>query len=243
MQVEVQLDDAGSVVNITALDTQKVVGEKINQYLGRLAQLFQQRGVRGLVTQVGKGTLVVTIILWIAWFFLPGITVDISKIAYGMPAVTMSLWDAMALDVDSLHVMTPGSHNFFGGLFVLLAIAAPIAVPFIRSKWSRLLYLAPGLIAMDIAFMTLNNEWARLLALVKQQWAVSGCSDAFWCAQLIQWKRQGPTITMEANWGMYLATLATLVIAVRVFRPPAKVFAGNFARPLPDGVASSASGS
>jgi hypothetical protein len=242
MQVDVELDDAGSVVKITAVDAQKVVGEKLNQYGGKLLQRLQQQGVKGVVAQVGKVTLAATIILWIAWFFLPDITLDISNIAFGMRAVTMSLWDAIALDVDPGHVMTPGSHNFFGGLFVLLGIAAPIAVPFIKSKWSRLLYLAPWLVAMDIAFMTLNSEWAKLLVLAKQRWAVAVCPDAFWCAKFIQWKVQGPTITMEANWGMYVAVLATLVIAARVFKRTRGKNAGIVARPPIGGVVSSPSG-
>ena len=84
MAVDIELDGAGFITRLTAVDPQQAAREKLEQIggaaqqHGKEAAEIARQGVGALVARMGKVPLVATVIVWITWFFMPGAGFSIS---------------------------------------------------------------------------------------------------------------------------------------------------------------------
>jgi hypothetical protein len=191
------------------VDPQQAVREKLGhiggaaQEHGKDAADKARRGVNALAARMGKVALISTVILWIAWFFMPGLSFSVSFFGAGQ-SKSFTLWDALALDPGNN--MNPGSHGFLS-LVVIAGIVAPIAASFIRRPYARYLYAAP-LACLLVAWFTIQHEIDQVLA-------ASGLA-----ADLAAFK-------MSPDYGAFIIALASLVVAARVLKLQATDNAGS----------------
>ena len=143
MTVELDYDTAGAIVGITAVDSQQLAKERLEQ-LGGLAQQhgrqaadLARQGVGALAARMGTITLTAVVAIWIAWFFLPAVTVSFFVISK-----SLTFWELLALDPGNLMDPLNGSRGFTG-LLGLAALVAPFAAPFIPDSRAKWLYATP----------------------------------------------------------------------------------------------------
>ena len=159
MAVDVELDPAGGVASVAVVDPQQIARERLEQLggiaqqQGKVAAEIARQGVGALAARMGMVPLVATAAIWIAWFFLPAVT-----ITFFTESRSFTFWEILGLNFENPFNLT-GSHGLFG-LIGVLAIAAPIARPFIVHPKAAWLNAAP------IAFVLLTV--ARLYYNVNQ---------------------------------------------------------------------------
>jgi len=142
MTVDVELNEGGSVLGITVVDAQQLSKEKLDrlsgiaQQQGKEAAEIAKQGVGALATRMGTSTLVATVVLWVAWFFLPAV-----KLEFFLLNRTFTFWEYLAMDVTNPQTPT-GSHGLLG-LLGLACILAPVARPFVQHAKARYLNAAP----------------------------------------------------------------------------------------------------
>ena len=82
MTVDVVLDSAGAITSITVVDAQQLNKERMEQLSGvaqergKEAAKLAQQGVGALAARMGAVALGASVLVWIAWFFLPSATVS-----------------------------------------------------------------------------------------------------------------------------------------------------------------------
>jgi hypothetical protein len=142
MTVDVEVDGGGSVVGISAVDSQQLAKEKLDRFSGIAQQQGKEaadiarQGVGALASRMGTAALVATVIVWVAWFFLPFV-----KIEFFLLNRTLTYWDFLALDMTNPQSPT-GSRGLLG-LLGMLCLVAPVARPFIQHARARFLNAAP----------------------------------------------------------------------------------------------------
>ena len=142
MTVNVELNDSGAVAGITAVDSQQLAKEQFDK-LGGLAEKhgkeaaeIARQGVGALATRMGMPTLIATVVLWIAWFFLPAV-----KLEFFLLNRSFTFWEYLAMSVTNPQSPT-GSRGLLG-LLGMLCIVAPVARPFIQHAKAKFLNAAP----------------------------------------------------------------------------------------------------
>jgi hypothetical protein len=158
-----------------------------------------RQGFGAIVSRMGLVTLIGTVVVWIAWFFLTGFTVSVSFFGAAQ-ATTATLWQGLALDPSSN--MGAGSHGFLS-LIALLFIVLPVAAAFIPLPFAKFLYAAP-LLAVLIAWATVEYEFHQMLSLMTQQMG----------------EIPAGLISLSTGYGTYLALLASLAVAARIITAP-----------------------
>ena len=142
MTVDVQLDGSGAVVGIGAVDSQQVAKEKLDQFgsmaqqHGKEAAEIAKQGVGALATRMGTAALVATVVLWVAWFFLPAV-----KVEFLLLNRSFTFWEFLAMDMTNPNSPT-GSRGLIG-LLGMLCLVAPVVRPFVRHAKARYLNAAP----------------------------------------------------------------------------------------------------
>ncbi|HXM41566.1 MAG TPA: hypothetical protein VN924_09955 [Bryobacteraceae bacterium] len=212
MAVEIEFDDAGLITGLVAVDPQQAAKEKLQQ-IGNMAQergkeaaIIAREGVGALAGRMGKAALAATVVLWIAWFCMPGVILSFSVIGLERSR-SITFWDALAL--DPYNNMNPGSHGFLS-LVVLACIAAPFAAPFIRHRRARYLYAAP-LACLVLAWFTVQRELDQAFALLQQQYGVAAGAAGF---------------SISPGYGTWIIALASLAVAALLLKRPASENAG-----------------
>jgi hypothetical protein len=226
MAVDVEFDGAGLITGLTAVDVQQAAREKFGQ-IGDLAQQqgkeaaeVARQGIGALAARMGKITLVAAVILWIAWFFMPALTIGESL---SNASKSFTFWDLVGLDPNTNLATTPANHGLFA-LLGLLAIAAPFGAPFIRNPKAKFLYATPLaylVIAVFVIYSDLNTFFGHLY---------SSLADAM------------KLLSFSFGYGTYVLAIAGLVLAAQVLRRPAGAGAGSVVRPPAAGVVTSANG-
>jgi len=226
MAVDIELDGAGLITCLTAVDLQNEAKQKLEQ-IGDLAQqhgkeaaAIARQGIGALAARMGKVTLVAAVILWIAWFFMPALTIGESL---SSASKSFTFWDLVGLDPNTNLATTPANHGLFA-MLGLLAIAAPFGAPFIRNPKAKFLYATPFvylLIAVFVIYSDLNTFFGHLS---------SGLADAM------------KFLSFSFGYGTYVLAIASLVLAAQVLRRPASESAGSVAKPPIGGFVSSANG-
>jgi hypothetical protein len=165
--VDVEFDGSGALTAMTVVDSQKINKERLNQISGvaqergKEAAKLAQQGVGALAARMGWVPLASTAVLWIAWFFFTAANLEISN-----AGVSFSFWGLLGVDFSNPETLESGSSNH--GLFAflgLLCIVAPVAVPFIRTAWSKYLNAAPLayiLVAVVVIYMNENKAFGDL---------------------------------------------------------------------------------
>jgi hypothetical protein len=226
MAVDIELDGAGFITGLTAVDSQQAAREKLKQIggaaqeHGTVAVEKARQGIGALAARMGKVALAVTLILWIAWFFTPALT-----IGEGLSNASKSFtfWDLVGLDPNTNIVTTPASHGLFG-LLGLLAIAAPFGSPFMRNPKARYLYAMPLgylVIAVFVILSDFNTFFGHIY---------SSLADAM------------KVLSFSFGYGTYVLVITSLFLAARVLKRPAGGDAGSVAKPPTGGVPFSANG-
>src|SRR5450755_2283867 len=112
MIVEVTLDASNSVAAITPVDHAQARKEQMShasavaQEQGKHAAELAKKGFGALVARMGIVALSATVLLWIAWFFLPAISMP--------PIMSLTFWDLLGYDFSNTMTMMAGSsHGFF----------------------------------------------------------------------------------------------------------------------------------
>jgi len=141
MIVDVQLDASNSVVSITQVDYHQARKEQMShasavaQEQGKHAAELAKKGFGALVARMGIVALGATVVLWIAWFFLPAVSMP--------PIVSLTFWDLLGYNFSNTMTMMGGSSHGFFAFIGLLCIAAPFAAPFWKHPYSRYLNVSP----------------------------------------------------------------------------------------------------
>ena len=142
MTVDVELSDTGAVAGISAVDAQQLTKEKLDRFggiaqqQGKEAAEIAKQGVGALAARMGTAALVATVVLWIAWFFLPAVKLD-----FFLLNRTFTFWEYLAMNLENPQSATGGRGLL--GLLGLLCIAAPVARPFIQHAKAKYLNAAP----------------------------------------------------------------------------------------------------
>ncbi len=157
MTVDVELDASGAIAGITAVDSRQRAKEQFDKLSGKLGELAQGQGKDGvnlakqylgpLAARMGTVVLVSVVVLWIAWFLLPGYTVDLGF----MGSKTFTLWEFLGLNLQQTSTVEI-SHGFWG-ILGILCIALPFAAPVVKNAFAKLanvLPLAYSLIAIVV---------------------------------------------------------------------------------------------
>ena len=142
MTVDVELSESGAVAGISAVDPQQLTKEKLDrlggiaQQQGKEAAEIAKQGVGALAARMGTAALVATVVLWIAWFFLPAVKLD-----FFLLNRTFTFWEYLAMSPNNPQSPT-GSRGLLG-LLGMLCILAPVARPFIQHAKAKYLNAAP----------------------------------------------------------------------------------------------------
>jgi hypothetical protein len=155
MTVDVELDPSGVITAITAVESRQLAKEQFDKLSGKLGGFAQGQGKDGanlakqylgqLAGRMGTIMLVSGIVLWVAWFFLPGYKLDLGFLG----SRTYTLWEFLGLNLAQVGTVEI-SHGFWGMLGIL-CIAVPFATPFVkdpRAKFANALPLVYSLIAI-----------------------------------------------------------------------------------------------
>jgi hypothetical protein len=205
MAVDVEFDGAGVIAGLTAVDPQQVTKEKLSQLggaaqqRGKEAAVIARQGVGALAARMGKVTLAAAVILWIAWFSLPALT--IAETLSGA-SKSFTFWDLVGLDPNTNIMAVPASHGLFG-LLGLLAIAAPFAAPFIRTPKAQFLYAMPlGYVAIAVVVIRsdLNTFFGHIFGAT--------LTDAM------------KLLSFSFASGTYVLAIVSLFLAVQALRHP-----------------------
>jgi hypothetical protein len=204
MPVDIEFNSAGGVTGVVAVDSQQINRERFNQ-IGSVAQehgkdalkLAQQR-IGALADRMGKVTLGASVLVWIAWFFLPAAAINGGVAA----TVSYTFWNLLGTDFDNpvSALVKEGGHGIFA-LLGLLGIVAPFAAPYLRAAWARYLNAAP-LVYVILGFLVIRFQMGKVFGPL----AKMGASNPF------SW-----------SWGLFILAGAALVVAVQAAKKPASV--------------------
>lgn len=201
MTVEVEFDAMGAIAAITAIDSQQLAKERMNQLSGaaqergKEAAKLAQQGLGALAARMGAVALGSAALVWIAWFFFPAAGVDT-----GGGKLSYTFWSLLGTDFKNLEsVAEGGSHGFFSFLG-LLAIAAPFVAPFLPAAWSKYLNAAPLAYVVIALAMIFENEHSAFSDVVK----LAGTDPFSWSAMV------------------FVLVAASAVLALSALKAPAK---------------------
>lgn len=154
--VEVTLDAAGEPVRITVVDAQTLAKEKLDQLAGKSAEQGQVAlaagitGFHSIRQRMGTVLLVAAVILFIAWFFLPAVSVNLG---FGAQK-SFTISSVLGLDLGGGE---PTGGFGLWSLLGLIAVLLPWVAPWLKARWAPLLLAAPLLMAI-IAFVRVKLE-------------------------------------------------------------------------------------
>ena len=216
MVVDVDLDAAGNIAAITAVDAQQLAKDRLNQISGVAQQQGKQaveiarEGVGALAARMGKVALGATVAIWVAWFLLPAASLNLGFLG----SKSFTFWDLLGIDPSNpMNMATGSSHGIFA-LIGLLAIAAPIAAPFVLHP--RANYLK----AMPLAFlvlMVLKVWWTVNQALGGTQQGARGEMARF-TSEMAETAVKSMMDAISIGAGTYILVIASLILAAQAFK-------------------------
>jgi len=206
MVVDVDLDAAGNITGITAVDAQQLAKERLNQFSGVAQEQGKQVaamakvGVGALADRMGKVALIATVSAWVAWFFLPAGGLNLGFLG----SKSFTFWELLAINLSNPMNMANGSHGLFA-LLGLVAIATPFAVPFLKHPQAK--YLNAMLLAY-LVLTPLKILWDFNQAVGKFGRAADPADGVL--------KEMMDLISIGL--GMYVLLAAGIVLAVQAFK-------------------------
>jgi hypothetical protein len=198
MTVEVEFDGSGAIAGVTVVDSQQMNKERLNQMghtaeeQGKQAAEFAKKEIGALASRMGPMVLGAAVILWVAWFFLPGTTINTG---FAKPE-TYTFWEAVGIDWSNFLAigMRAVNHGFFS-LLGIVAIAAPFAVPFLKDPRAKFLSAFP------LVYI--------VIAIVEQKMSIGKGAGPF-----------GGDMSKDISlgWGTYVLVLVALFLALPVLK-------------------------
>jgi hypothetical protein len=194
--VEVELDNAGTLVSVRVLDQQQLVQERlaaiggVAQEHGKEIAAHLQRLTSALAARMGMATLASAVLVWIAWYLLPAAGIS----GAGESIASFSFHTLLGTNLaDQSSLMDPGHGRALLRYFGFVAILAPFAAPFIKTPWSRFLNAAP-LAAVLIGWIVIHENLASSLGQL-------GADNPF-----------------AFKWGFYLLLAACVALALNALK-------------------------
>lgn len=213
MVVDVESDGNGGVAGLFVVDAQQLAKERIDQFSGvaqergKQAAAIAKEGVGALAARMGKVALGATVLLWIAWFFLPAYNVNMI-----IDSKSFTYWEFLGLDFGHTMAGFSVDHGFFS-LIGLLAILAPFAAPFIPNPKAKFLNAAP-LAYLVLAFIKFRWDISHALGQSAKEMGQFG-------EEMAKAASQAVSDAISTSWGFYVLVIAAIVIAVHALKPRA----------------------
>jgi hypothetical protein len=145
--VELSLDEDDSPSRITIVDAQTLAKEKISQFASMGGDHSQQAAIQGkavfaqVVSRMGKVLAIVCAVLFIAWFFLPALSINAG---FG-EAKNFTVSEILGVNLSPIGVVSSfGFWSFLG----LVAVVLPWLAPRLQARWAPLLNTAPLLMIL-----------------------------------------------------------------------------------------------
>jgi hypothetical protein len=213
MTVDVATDASGGIVGLSAVDSQQLAKEKLDQFSGvaqergKQAAEIARQGVGALAARMGKVPMIASVLLWFAWFFLPAFSVNMI-----IDSKSFTFWEFLGIDFGHSMAGFSVDHGFFS-IIGFLAILAPFVAPFVPHPKAKFLNVAP------IAFL--------LLAFIRFKWDISHALGQSakemgdFGAEMAKAAQQTLSDAISTSWGLYVLVLAAIVVAVFAFKPRA----------------------
>jgi hypothetical protein len=161
-----------------------------NQILGKLATHMG-----------GYLTLVAAVLVWIAWFLLPAVSMNTF-----FANDSFTFWRLLSIDFSNTVSMDPNSSAGVAGFIGILAILAPFIAPFLKFPWAKYLFAAP------LAFV--------LLFGLKIYWNISSIVGGAQRATGMVIPGMGNMVTsaFSVGIGTYILVIAAAILALRAFK-------------------------
>lgn len=213
MVVDVATDGNGGIVGLSAVDSQQLAKEKLDQFSGvaqergKQAAEIAKQGVGALAARMGKVPMIATVVMWFAWFFLPAFTASMI-----IDSKSFTFWEFLGIDFGHSMAGFSVDHGFFS-IIGFLAILAPFVAPFVPHPKAKFLNAAP------IAFL--------VLAFIRFKWDISHALGQSakemgdFGAEMAKAAQQTLSDAISTSWGLYVLVLAAIVVAVFAFKPRA----------------------
>jgi hypothetical protein len=213
MTVDVATDASGGIVGLSAVDSQQLAKEKLDQFSGvaqergKQAAEIAKQGVGVLAARMGKVPMIATVVMWFAWFFLPAFTASMI-----IDSKSFTFWEFLGIDFGHSMAGFSVDHGFFS-IIGFLAILAPFVAPFVPHPKAKFLNAAP------IAFL--------VLAFIRFKWDISHALGQSakemgdFGAEMAKAAQQTLSDAISTSWGLYVLVLAAIVVAVFAFKPRA----------------------
>lgn len=211
--VEVALDEAGEPTRITVVDAQTLAKEKLDQFAGKSAaqgQVALAAGITGFHSirqRMGTILMVAAIVLFIAWFLLPAVSVSLG---YGMNK-SFSVSELLGLNLG----IGEASGGFgFWSFLGLVAVILPWAVPWLKARWASLLLCAP-LLMVVIAFVRVRLQIHHLAsAAVSQAEQMGGAGAGAMLQGMMDQMSSRLAQAISYDVGLWIVVLVALLLAV-----------------------------
>jgi hypothetical protein len=219
MVVDVEFDAEKAITAITAVDSQQIAKERLNQLSGVAQEQGKQaarvagQGIRALAARMGKVALGATVVLWVAWFFLPAVNVSLVVVSN-----SLTFWDLLGVDLSNPMTLGSSSHGLLA-VIGLVAIAAPFAAPFIRHPRAQYLNAAP---LAFLALIGLKIWWNIHEAVTQAQQALGGADAVMGQlgSQMMQAAMKEITGAFSVGVGTYVLVIASVVLALLALKRP-----------------------
>ena len=210
--VEVTLDETGSPARIVIVDAQTLAREKLSQFASMGGDQGQQAATRGKAVfdqvsgRMGKPTLIACVALWLAWFFLPAVSID-------AVFMTKSLTFSEVIGYSVAHPENGGSFGFFSFVGVI-CIVVPWVAPWLTQRWAPRLNFAP--LTFVVMFL-IRLKWQMHSAVSQALDSAGGYGGEQGTAmanQMMQNISDQLSKAISIGWGFWIVLLASVALAV-----------------------------
>lgn len=203
MIVDVDLDAAGNITGLTAVDQGQQPAAHTGQAgvaaaeQGKQAVEFAKKGIGEMAAKMGSLALGAAVLIVIAFFFFPAIAVG----AMGITALSYTFWNVAGMDMGGMGAAT--SSIGFWSLIGFVAVFAPFAVPYLKMPWAKYLNAAP----LGFILLTLIKVWWSFHSAMSNAGMVGAGTPGFFDL-------------FGIAWGFYILLLASLALASQAFMKP-----------------------
>lgn len=213
--VECALDELQRLTSLKLVDAQTLAKERLNQFAnsaGGQSQLAAAQGaavLQQLRGRMGMAAMVAAAVLFLAWFFLPALSVSMGM---GMGiGHSFSVSDLLGLQLSQM-----GANSSFGfwALLGLVAVLLPWLTPWLRSRRAGLLNTAP-LAMLVVAFLRVRWQVHSLVSQAIDAAGQMGGVQAQAMAQgMVDQMSAQVSKALSFDIGFWLVLLLSLALAV-----------------------------
>jgi hypothetical protein len=211
--VEITLDEAGNAVRIVVLDAQTLAKEKLGQFAGLAGDQGQQVATQGKAVlrqvsgRMGMVLMVVCAALFLAWFFLPALSIN-SGFGY---TKSFSVSNILGIEVSQ---GSADSHFGFWSFLGLVAVVLPWLAPWLHARWASLFNAAP-LLMLIVAFAHVRWQIHELVSqAIDQVGQLGGAQAQSMVAGMVDQMSSRISQAISFEIGFWIVLLISLALAV-----------------------------